>query len=160
MKTQSNTKPFSLRCSEKWLRMMFICVCLLLLTVPLSAQVYSTSKQAQSGYISNSAFRVNSRVVTTSVEASAYTPYQSTIYEPFSSVAPSQRAAVSRPNEGAVGDVEVPDIDDPDDEIPDDFGNMDDPGDALPLSGELWVLLVLAALATVLKTIKLRKQKI
>ena len=134
-------------------------IALLLLQVHLlaSAQLYSTANNG--GYIRGA--EQNAYVTAGQNQAPSYTPYRSTVYEPFSNVTPSQRAAVSRPNEGgAVGDVGVPDIDDPDDEIPDDFGNMDDPGDALPLSGELWVLLVLAALATVLKTIKLRKQKI
>lgn len=158
MKTQSNTKLFSLRCSGKWLRMMFICVCLLLLAVPLSAQVYSTSKQAQSGYISNSAFRVNSRVVTTSVEASAYTPYQSTIYEPFSSVAPSQRAGRG-PGGPAIGDEESLTPDNPNDIIPDDFGNVGDAGHVTSPIGEPWMLAVFAALLAVFIAIKSKKHK-
>lgn len=130
----------------------------LLLQVHLlaSAQLYSTANNG--GYMRGA--EQNAYVTAGQNQAPSYTPYRSTVYEPFSNVTPSQRAPISRPNEGAVGDVEVPDIDDPDDEIPDDFGNVDDPGDALPLSGELWVLLVFAALATILKTIKLRKQEI
>ena len=158
MKTQSNTKLFSLRCSGKWLRMMFICVCLLLLAVPLSAQVYSTSKQAQSGYISNSAFRVNSRVVTTSVEASAYTPYQSTVYEPFTTIVPSQRAGAGRPDDGAIGDASATGNQN-DLVIPDGFGNLADPGYATSPIGEPWMLAIFAALLAVFTAIKSKKHK-
>ena len=161
MKTQSNTKPFSLRCSGKWLRMMFVGVLMLMMAIPAAAQVYGASYQLQSGYISSSTFRVNSSAIgTTTMGVPVYTPYQSTVYEPFSSVTPMQRAGRPGTPGGSIGGDLPTEDDDSGDWIPDDFGSVADPGDPTPLSGELWVLLIFAALATIFKAIKLRKQEI
>ena len=162
MTNQLDIQPKYSRRGGKWLRMLLVGVILLLVEMPVMAQMYSTSKQTQGAYMSTTSYHMNNRVMSTTVDAPAYRPYQSTIYEPFSSTSPMQRARGDKdtPNGPNIGNDLPADVEDPDDEMPDDFGNVDDPGDALPLSGELWVLLVLAALATVLKTIKLRKQKI
>ena len=162
MTFQSSTKHSFCRYRDKWLRMMFVGVLMLMMAIPAAAQVYGTTYQPQSGYISSSTFRVNSSAIgTTTMGVPVYTPYQSTVYEPFSSVTPSRRAG-ARPGTpgGSIGGDFPTEDDEDDDWIPDDFGNVADPGNPTPLSGELWVLLIFAALATIFKAIKLRKQEI
>ena len=161
MTFQSSTKHSFCRYRDKWLHMMFVCVLMLMMAIPAAAQVYGTSYQPQSGYISSSTFRVNSSAIgTTAMGVPVYTPYQSTVYEPFSSVTPMQRAGRPGTPGGSIGGDLPSEDDDSGDWIPDDFGNVADPGDPTPLSGELWVLLIFAALATIFKAIKLRKQEI
>ena len=161
MTFQSSTKHSFCRYRDKWLRMMFVGVLMLMMAIPAAAQVYGASYQPQSGYISSSTFRVNSSAIgTTTMGVPVYTPYQSTMYEPFSSVTPMQRAGRPSTPGGSIGGDLPTEDDDSDDWIPDDFGNVADPGNPTPLSGELWVLLIFAALATIFKAIKLRKQEI
>ena len=161
MTFQSSTKHSFCRYRDKWLRMMFVGVLMLMMAIPAAAQVYGASYQPQSGYISSSTFRVNSSAIgTTTMGVPVYTPYQSTMYEPFSSVTPMQRAGRPSTPGGSIGGDLPTEDDDSDDWIPDDFGNVADPGNPTPLSDELWVLLIFAALATIFKAIKLRKQEI
>ena len=162
MTIQPNKKCPLCSCCDKWLRLIFVGVLMLMMVIPAAAQVYGAKNHAQSGYINTPTFRVNtSAFSTTTMDVPVYTPYQSTVYEPFSSVTPSRRAG-ARPGTpgGSIGGDLPTEDDDSDDWIPDDFGNVADPGNPTPLSGELWALLIFAALATIFKAIKLRKLEI
>lgn len=133
-------------------KILFICFLTLLNVSSALAQVYSTANQAVRS--ANQTYRVNTQQIATP----SYTPYQSTIYEPFSSVAPSQRAGRD-PGGPSIGDDESSTTDNPNDIIPDDFGNVGDPGHVTSPIGEPWMLAIFAALLAVFTAIKSKKHK-
>ena len=122
-------------------KILFICFLALLNVSSALAQVYSTANQAVRS--ANQTYRVNTQQIATP----SYTPYQSTVYEPFTTIVPSQRAGAGRPDDGAIGDTKPTDTND--DIIGGDFGNVSDPGEAWSPVGEPWVLLIFAAMAAV-----------
>ena len=131
-----------------------ICVIVCLCNIEsINAQVYSYGASSQSSY-----------------ELPTYSPYQSTIYRPFSGAVPSQKSA-GPSSGGALGDDEnsdngtpgVPGEDDDifNDEFPDGFWHPDDPNPAYqePV-GEAWVMLFFAAVMAAGMYLRQRKTKL
>lgn len=133
-------------------KILFICFLALLNVSSTLAQVYSTANQAVRS--ANHTYRVNTQQIATP----SYTPYQSTVYEPFTTIVPSQRAGAGRPDDGAIGDVGAAGNGN-DLVIPDGFGNLADPGYATSPVGEPWMLAIFAALLAVFTAIKSKKHK-
>ena len=112
-----------------------ICVALCLCCAgSINAQVYSYGASSQSSY-----------------ELPTYSPYQSTIYRPFSGAVPSQKTP------GTPGE----DDDIFNDEFPDGFWHPDDPNPAYqePV-GEAWVMLFFAAVMAAGMYLRQRKTKL
>lgn len=129
-----------------------ICVALCLCCAgSINAQVYSYGASSQSSY-----------------ELPTYSPYQSTIYRPFSGAVPSQKAPESYPvgqdGEGLNGTPGTPGEGDDDifnDKFPDGFHHPDDPNPAYqePV-GEAWVMLFFAAVMAAGMYLRQRKTKL
>ncbi len=129
-----------------------ICVIMCLCNIgSINAQVYSYGASSQSSY-----------------ELPTYSPYQSTIYRPFSGAVPSQKSPPSDPigqdGEGYNGTPGVPGEGDDDifnDEFPDGFWHPDDPNPAYqePV-GEAWVMLFFAAVMAAGMYLRQRKTKL
>ena len=132
-----------------------ICVALCLCCAgSINAQVYSYGASSQSSY-----------------ELPTYSPYQSTIYRPFSGAVPSQKStdpglAQGEDAEGSNGTPGVPGGDDNNNqwngnEFPDGFYHPDDPNPAYqePV-GEAWVMLFFAAVMAAGMYLRQRKTKL
>ena len=125
----------------RWARIVMICVALCLCCAgSINAQVYSYGASSQSSY-----------------ELPTYSPYQSTIYRPFSGAVPSQDA------EGSKGTPGVPGGDDNnnqwnENEFPDGFYHTDDPNRSndYPV-GESWIMLLFAAIAAAMIYVRQRR---
>ena len=93
---------------------------------------------------------VAEKTVQQPVDNAAYSPYRSTVYAPFSSDSPTER-------QDAQTTIGAPRKSGSNTQIPDDFGNVADPGYATSPIGEAWVMLLFVAAWTIYKTIKSRK---
>lgn len=152
----------------KALHILVICILMCVGAMPLSAQVYSTA-QRYTPYDSrtNAAYGAsyNSNAY---AEQPAYTPYQSTVYQPFAS-SPSmisgRRNTGDQPPQTGGGDPTNPNLTDNDPgggELPDGWEGTDHPSDPghqsnQPPVGEAWVMLLFAAAAAVVVFIRQRK---
>lgn len=137
------------------MRIVMICVALCLCCAgSINAQVYSYGASSQSSY-----------------ELPTYSPYQSTIYRPFSGAVPSQKSTgpssgdpVGQDVAGSNGTPGTPGEGDDDifnDEFPDGFHHPDDPNPAYqePV-GEAWVMLFFAAVMAAGMYLRQRKTKL
>lgn len=144
----------------KALHIVVICILMCVGAMPLSAQVYSTA-QRYTPYDSrtNAAYGAsyNSNDY---AEQPAYTPYQSTVYQPFAS-SPSmisgRRNTDGAPSTGG-DDPTNPNLNQGT-TVENTGGGLQgggDPGDPAPV-GETWVMLLFAAVAAVVVFVRQRK---
>lgn len=136
------------------MHIVMICVIVCLCNIEsINAQVYSYGASSQSSY-----------------ELPTYSPYQSTIYRPFSGAVPSQKStgpssggAVGEDGKGSNGTPGVPGGDDNnnqwnENEFPDGFYHPDDPNRSndYPV-GESWIMLLFAAIAAAMIYVRQRR---
>lgn len=137
----------------KALHIVVICILMCVGAMPLSAQVYSTA-QRYTPYDSrtNAAYGAsyNSNDY---AEQPAYTPYQSTVYQPFESSVPSDNNPVYSNSQGDNSNRQNAPTNRRN------LGGVGDPGTQSPESpiGEAWVMLLFAAAAAVVVFVRQRK---
>ena len=178
MKTDTIKHSFSGRLFKSATCIFGLCLLMLAGAQSLSAQVYSTAQGASYGGSYDNRYA-------TQEPQHTYNAYQSTVYKPFGTSAPSQGrpAYVSgstgsyspisgrrntdgmpttggNPNNPAIGDVvELPNEPEGETGAPDGFLTPDDPGHQSNQSpvGEAWVMLFFAAVAALVVYIRRRR---
>lgn len=160
MRNQRKTYSTSSLLFYRVVHIVVICMFMLIVATPVSAQIY-TSTRYENPYNSYSTTYSGTFHGTTyrMAEASpAYESYQSSIYQPFGSISPRRNA--DRPDLPSVGnDLSTDNDNNNNDNILDDFGHPSDPGYASSPVGEAWVMLLFAATAAIVLTVKKRKPK-
>ena len=163
------------------LHIVVICVLFFVGTMPLSAQIFSTAQSNRYETSYPSEYGATQQNAYSAHEAQAnYNSYQSTVYQPFESSAPSCRHSTystssysnsgsynpirGRRNTGEEGgtDANDPDNDPGDGELPENWFDPDHPSDPGHQSnqspvGEAWVMLLFAAAAALAIYIRQRK---
>lgn len=183
MKTDTIKHSFSGRLFKSATCIFGLCLLMFVGAMPLSAQVYSTARGESYGASYGNPY--NNAYATQETQHN-YNTYQSTVYQPFGTSAPSQgRPAYvssgvgtyspisgrrntdgmpstggSNPNNPAIGDVvELPNEPEGETGAPDGFLTPDDPGHQSNQSpvGEAWVMLLFAAVAALVVYIRRRR---